>query len=338
MHQRAQTLKKSTEKMVLAQRKHLAIAAAFIAFIGLFAYWKMNESHDIRPLGICEFRTNGKVTVSRNSNVHVLLMAYPRTGSSFLGELLSLGSDVFYLFEPSFEFVLRRNLTKIETSVELLSRIFNCHHGTLEMLMPPVKPLVFYWKKATRNSTSREMIKACKSSPIKIIKTIRYSLNTAIQMLRENPSVNVKVIHLVRDPRAMLRSLRKNSSFKDSNQTAEYRCRCIRRDLDFSKFLPQENYFRIRYEDLISNVLENVVKLYEFIGSPLSDELTFYIASHKWADQFKKHPKIDEFTTYRNSNFNVNHWKENITAKEINDIEYYCGDIMEILRYEPWHT
>ncbi|KFQ34068.1 Carbohydrate sulfotransferase 3, partial [Merops nubicus] len=115
---------------------------------------------------------------------HVLLMATTRTGSSFVGEFFNQQDSIFYLFEPLWH--IERTVTfepgganAVGSALvyrDVLKQLLLCDLYILESFILPVPedhltPLMFLW-----------------------------------QPLVEDPRLDVRIIQLVRDPRAVLAS------------------------------------------------------------------------------------------------------------------------------------
>ncbi|XP_069941991.1 carbohydrate sulfotransferase 3-like [Cherax quadricarinatus] len=135
-------------------------------------------------------------------NLSILIMAsVGRSGSTFLGELLASQGNNMYMFEPI------RSLQKpyLKASVvAVLLNLFHCNikQNFLELGKVPYTNIKHHYIK----DKSKEQIvlhavnEHCKMEPIRIIKTIRTRLQWTKQLL-EDKDLNLKVIHLVRDPR-----------------------------------------------------------------------------------------------------------------------------------------
>ncbi|XP_047739609.1 carbohydrate sulfotransferase 1-like, partial [Hyalella azteca] len=144
----------------------------------------------------------------------LVLSSGPRSGSTFLGELLSLPPSTFYFYEPNQ--LLAKDLFVQEKISHLLSEFFNCNFSYFNFTS---HHLVY---RTLRHSSIRkclvrkrcgvpDMVKMqelCRSAQRRVIKTILMPVRW-IAGLTENPAENLKVVHLVRDPRGTFLSARK---------------------------------------------------------------------------------------------------------------------------------
>ena len=99
-----------------------------------------------------------------------LLTLFKRSGSSFTGELLSAGPKASYYYEPLFslrpngtaiENVLMRDPTQSHLVEQQIQGIFKCSWPLLQKL------------KNQRFLTVRKRGLECKTSPVRVVKTIR---------------------------------------------------------------------------------------------------------------------------------------------------------------------
>lgn len=115
----------------------------------------------------------------------------------------------------------------------------------------------------------------CNSSVIRSVKTVRATMESAVA-LRELDS-NLKVIHLVRDPRAVSLSRLKQKSFrgkqsgKDMVKEAHLYCNQVSRDVKVRKTvqpISRSSFYQIIYEDFVS--LKNCTRQSESVYNALN--------------------------------------------------------------------
>merc|ERR1719270_317617 len=127
------------------------------------------------------------------SPVKVLLLAYGRTGSSLTGDLISGDSEAAYFFEP---FWNRPSVTTANTTEGVLNGLFDCSPE----LLSEISRLQFPhgWPYVTIRRPGK-----CQTSNLRVIKTIRLRKENLESWIG---SSDIQVVHLVRDPRAVLSS------------------------------------------------------------------------------------------------------------------------------------
>ncbi|XP_043219250.1 carbohydrate sulfotransferase 1-like [Amphibalanus amphitrite] len=265
----------------------------------------------------------------------VLLLAYMRSGSSFTAELLTLHPDFNYLFEPLWRFNDRQLVPGYssgemdESRASYLSALYDCDPlMTVEALKDGFVDRV------------RFLVAECRQRHL-LAKVIRASGGTLRRLLEKQP--RLKVIHLVRDPRATVSS-RSEVGAKDS---AALYCAEIRQHLNVTGPLAASDprrYALVRYEDLAdrSTQRSKLRRLYHFMDLPMpEDALDQYIASHYQPidkSRLRRRPqrkaKKDNFDTKKRSDFNPNSWKDKLSDERLREIEFECGDVMKRFGYE----
>lgn len=142
-------------------------------------------------------------TVTGRAAPHVLLLSsLGRSGSSFLGGLLTSQPTVFYFFEPLLGLKKRGRLTQ-ESAIQGIHALVSCNiTGPLsEAMLDRSLPVL---RTCRRECYEEENARyQCLRHPIRVVKTIRTRV-AWLQPLLTDPAINLKVIHLVRDPRASL--------------------------------------------------------------------------------------------------------------------------------------
>ena len=111
----------------------------------------------------------------------------------------------------------------------------------------------------------------------------------------------VQVVHLVRDPRAMITSITKRSGvWSDALKNSTYQCKRMLDDMKIEEGLPEERcktnfntewsylfyfrYIRVRYEDLVDKTLDTVTNLYNRLGLGFSEKVKNVVFAHTHAE------------------------------------------------------
>ncbi|NXI03000.1 CHST7 sulfotransferase, partial [Pachycephala philippinensis] len=155
---------------------------------------------------------------------HIYLHATWRTGSSFLGELFNQHPDVFYLYEPMWHLwqaLYPGDALSLQGALrDMLRALFRCDFSVLRLYAsvicsPPLCPAaprprgeIGLVDGASCEETCppralRELEAECRKYPVVVIKDVRLlELGALLPLLRE-PGLNLRVVQLFRDPRAV---------------------------------------------------------------------------------------------------------------------------------------
>ena len=173
-----------------------------------------------------------------SNQLFILNWSLFRSGSSFAGELLSALPGAAYYYEPLFS--LRPNGTSIETVIikdptqsnlirQRIMGIFNCSWSLLQTLN----------KSSFKTVRKRGM--SCRRSNPRVIKTIRLRRAGLESWILQDTSV--KIVHLVRDPRAMISSISKRpGTWSDTLKNASYQCNRMLDDSKLEDILPHHRF------------------------------------------------------------------------------------------------
>ena len=179
-------------------------------------------------------------------------------------------------------------------------------------------------------SASNFLEEACHRFPTMTMKMVRLRLNLTRQLL-DDPSV--KVLYLVRDPRATMNS--RLSSVKWCSQSIDCidpgrLCADIQNDLDAFESLSSEFPDRlalIKYETMAKSPHSTFRAIFDFAG-------LFY--TRKIRDEVEKHTSRDEnhpWSTVRKSAERVDLWRQKLDSKSISDIQSVCSNVLVRLGY-----
>lgn len=148
--------------------------------------------------------------VDRHATTHVLLWTQMRSGSSFTGDLLTASPHTFYTEEP----LRGSKLSGMAESVAFLKDILQCRfseqprflnkwlngvngHDYRTKLLCPEFPGV---------CKGPSLVEAmCRAARARVVRVVSGELGVAAALL-EDGGLSARVIHLVRDPRALLAS------------------------------------------------------------------------------------------------------------------------------------
>ena len=176
----------------------------------------------------------------------------------------------------------------------------------------------------------------CDLSGLKVSKVIRMQMSYVEEILGRLPEV--KVIHLVRDPRGILMSQDglSKSGMSDTKWEVQANnlCQRIRLDLDVSSLiqtLHPSSLLSIRYEDLASDPLSMANTIYHHIGQSVPDRVRHWI----YTNTHGKNDNGKMGTRRKNSTAQAYHWMDNITERQLKHVMKIpdCVDVIKRLGY-----
>ena len=327
-----------------------------------------------------------KVNISNNKpRLNVIILTHMRSGSSFVGNMFNFHPDVFYLFEPLNELRMvtygdrdlgewpsldeKANEAYRTNFSNLLQDIFTCNfkrNNTLKLIFP-------YWLRKARigklawksnntiisNELTAELCKSRKITVIKIMQT-RLPREIGIRELQrvcttEPTRFECLIIHLVRDPRAVITSAIRRKFFLPRrpkrnlitliNTTSEGQeiiknntriiCSLVEENLNYvneewSNWF-KDRYILVRYEDVPGNLLTTVHRMYDFTGLPMVDYVKKWIIGGKPPGGVKNNEP--EFVISNNDVKKIDRWRFVIGSSLAAEFEEVCWPLMYIMGY-----
>lgn len=349
---------------------------------------KMDSRFSIKKQRLETYSKHKKVMASGRK--HILLLATTRTGSSFVGELFNQQVDnMFYLFEPLWHVEKQLTLKTGGTNAivaakayrDVLQQLFLCDFSLLETFIKPrpvdhITPALFRRESSSslcEKSVCSPFIKgvfesyACRTrrcGPLnltmasesclhkknRVIKTVRVHHLENLRLLAEDPRLDLKFIHLVRDPRAVLASriVAFEDNYKnwkqwamgvdvaiDENEVRKLKGNCdnIRMSAEIGLSQPpwlRRRYMLVRYEDIARFPMMKAMEMYNFTGIPFTKQVKSWILKNTHAS--KETSGI--FSTQKNSAEQVQKWRFSLPFKLALVVQKACGPALKLFGYK----
>uniref|UniRef100_H2YDE9 Sulfotransferase n=1 Tax=Ciona savignyi TaxID=51511 RepID=H2YDE9_CIOSA len=244
-------------------------------------------------------------TATENKHKGVIILTNHRSGSTFTGELFNQNDDVFYVFEPLI--MAKSGCENEDGKVNMLEKMIRCQFHLISDLQG-ITPRDY----ATENCLShnfcfRQKSKvlcskqfctqgdpqscsrcepvdpimasdACGQSKVVVIKVIRMCHLESLRNLVTNPKFDIKIVHLVRDPRGVFQSV-SGVSRKSPESEISRTCGQTRDNLEAAlsaKWL-EGKYKLLRYEDLCRDPLQTTQDLYKFTGLDIKPNIERWV-------------------------------------------------------------
>ncbi|CAI5767835.1 carbohydrate sulfotransferase 6-like [Podarcis lilfordi] len=327
--------------------------------------------------------------VSAPTQTHVLILSSWRSGSTFAGQLFSQNPSVFYMMEPAKHVWHRLPWGSPELLQgplrDLLRSVFLCDMGALLAYIeePSMVYQLFMWPmsralcsppacEAFRRSDIigvKECESRCGQTPFEkiseacatyshvVVKAVRFFQMEALYPLLTDPSLHLRVIHLVRDPRAVYASRQAVSLHPDdlvignavngTPSTLGVMHRVCRAQAEMYltalHHMPpalRGRYLLTRYEDLVRDPLEHLAKWYQFTGLTSSHRLESWVYNiTHWStadsDQKPGISSVDPLEIQKNAKVASQAWRKHLSFQEVQDVQSICKEAMEVFGYKP---
>lgn len=245
---------------------------------------------------------------------------------------------------------LQRGITPVELMLDVLSRIFRCDlvqlkeivqervHDDLTYTGPSWQAYKLCINKFNPKSQCLHYLqRICRNKSHRIVKVLRLSVGSFTPLLEAIP--RLKIVHLVRDPRAIINS-RLNSRYYPLSQPRQNdsleRNLCDKMLIDILDLIKLKSKYsdRIRviyYEDLMENLQIRLKQLYTYLNLTYDEE---QVAKHTEIKVNQAHPEsVWKFDKARKSN-NSMWWRQFMTWDQIQAVDRRCYKVYELLGYK----
>ncbi|XP_072044460.1 carbohydrate sulfotransferase 1-like [Amphiura filiformis] len=300
--------------------------------------------------------------------VQVIIVSQKRSGSSFVGELFNQSLDFTYFFEPLSSLTTR--MVKRWTTGKFDDHAKQILNGTLHGNFTNM-PIGWWSEDIPRHTcwgmTLSQIPSLCGANVLDsqnsilvdlkdnmavlgastrsrkgvAIKAIRIQNIKLLEDFVTDPSLNVKIIHLVRDPRGVMQSRTKLAEVNaDLRRRKGPRadeitdlCQHMERNLQYlNKDWLKGRYKIIRYEDIAEQPLKVASEIYKFVGLKLPMRVKTWLHAHCHTERTSDG---HAFSHSRNSKETAHAWRKNIGYYKMIHIQTRCRKAMDMLGYAP---
>jgi len=278
--------------------------------------------------------------------VRAMITTTWRSGSTFLGDILLSHPATFYHYEPLIHFYINqvRDGTPLASeAIKVIKSIFHCDYSDLGTFLDYAK---IHLEALSHNERlwsqcfgdNRKLCynpdflsQFCSLFPFQSLKTVRLRVNLTRSFI-EDPSLNVQVLLLIRDPRGTLQS-RKHRTWcpgKPDCDQPDHLCKDLVSDYYAVQQLKKEfpNRIRvIRYEDFCKDIKNNAKELLQFFNFKMHPRVINFIESHT-------HENMGGVSsTFRDSKNAPYHWRNELNFTEVQNIQEKCSQAMDLWGY-----
>lgn len=332
-----------------------------------------------------------------------------RSGSSFFGELFNQHPDVFFLYEPMWHIwqkLYPGDAVSLQGAArDMLNTLYRCDFSVFQLYNSPggknftslglfgatlnkvicSYPLCSAYRREVVGMVDDKVCKKCPPQSLRLLEEECLKYNTIVikgvrvldvnilAPLMEDPSLDLKVIHLVRDPRAVANSRIKSRHglIRENLQVVRSRDPKLRRipfvdpghkiskkdGADYHSVGAMEvicdrtyrtlrtalnppiwlkgKYMAVRYEDLVDKPVKVLRNVYQFANLSANLDIESFALNMTNGTSSSSKP----FTvSARNATQAASAWRTVLSIQQIKQVEEYCYHSMAILGYERIRT
>ncbi|XP_078000609.1 carbohydrate sulfotransferase 1-like [Glandiceps talaboti] len=296
-----------------------------------------------------------------DERVGILLVADYRTGSTFTGQLLNKNKDIFYLFEPlrvvqeMFSGQEVSETVRNRVNMELLWHLYTCNFPyyfvrhikmwSFSRSQSDVIATLCPIGSGCRGLQIPDVTQACERRRHIALKTIRLHRLDVLEPLVVKDEINLKVLHLIRDPRGVASSMKfltskaatlnNKRTIYETGMFPRLRQYCINaaQMVKYAKDLPswlEDRYKIVRYEDLAIDPFGQAESIYNFLKIPIPTEVSTWIRENTQSEHLPR----NNMDTRRNSTEAAQSWRSKLLFLDILQVQTTCGELMDLMGYK----
>lgn len=225
---------------------------------------------------------------------------------------------------------------------KIMKNFYYCFKGyssqvKIQQSQPRVQPQLrqYFDNRKSIDTCLKSSINSCKTSPLRVMKFIRLRMREAMKLLPLYP--NMKIIHLVRDPRGILNSrLHVNAvNAKKYQDNVNGLCKAFKEDLGYTKALLKSYPDRIKilhYEDMAERPIAVAEEVAKFSGIEFTKTMQSFIQKQTSSSR----DSCSYCTQRKNSTATANKWRSQLTSEQTKYIYNACRMTNEVLGYLPF--
>lgn len=299
-----------------------------LSYIAADQLRRIRKPKTVTKVWISSFSRSGSSTMEQ-----LIDLALPASGQN----VLSLRRSLFALFEPCHEGDVYRGkkITKNDLSMcpSFLHDVKECNFGAVQKL--------FYWEhpRARHTNVPYSGLQAeidCKRAAVRVFKTITMN-NMARQILpvlKADPTLHV--VHLIRDPRAILASRLHTPTFKHVNDSDIIgMCSQMRKNARVT----HPRLLTVKFEEWVTNPRKLSKEIYQFLGLNFGERQEMWIKGNfnPPPDVFRHSLEAGPFGSCRlNSSGVAFKWKQELNGSQLDLFKAdACQDALKLYGYQP---
>ncbi|XP_078354334.1 carbohydrate sulfotransferase 3-like [Oculina patagonica] len=299
----------------------------------------------------------------------LLILGIGRSGTSFVSKMFQAsGERIFHVFEP----LRYHNLSNVE-KLKVLRGFLSCRFESSTLwekdYFPPfwyLKETKYYAKPSKNLACVKKLgvisrcfradelfqgfVDKCRhdfdNTVVKVLisRLPHGRLSSVIpEIIHHTDNADIRVLHVVRDPRATINSRIKLGWMPDYKsatfeQKVQNHCDTIVENIEFGQQLDESLRYRyklILYQDIAARPVDKAKEVFKFAGFNISDNTIKWIANRTNPDLIKTTELLrlsrKPYSLVRDSKANINKWRSESSVERTRIIERICQPLLELL-------
>lgn len=306
----------------------IILVCSLIVFLSLMNQVMINEDE---LQSVLQFR-------NKTSKTAILLITSWRSGSTYMGELLTAPKGSFFFLEPFDQFSYS---PETNTALEFIDELHHCNftdkgRHTWRYNKNFRKYCIDYSAPCWMPGVVQKYCELCSRH---VLKVVRKTSGFFKEVTEKSHYEKLQGVLLVRDPRAVWNSRKKVGKTadwckkKEECIQAKYLCQNMTQNYNEAKQMLKEfphDFVVIRYEDFVQDINAESKKLFKALRLPFDDRIESFIASHARQErQFE-----DAYSTFRDPNKVAKHWIRDLDFSEVTNVQSVCREAMHLWGYK----
>ncbi|KAL4233457.1 hypothetical protein ACF0H5_008138 [Mactra antiquata] len=226
---------------------------------------------------------------------------------------------------------------------KIMKEFYFCYNGYSSRMLvqrsdPNMQPRLrkYYTNKQNIDACLKNVINKCKSTPLRVLKFIRLRMRFILDLLPLYP--NMKIIHLVRDPRGILNSrIKVKAVDTEYLNTAKGLCDNTNNNLKYTKQILKSYPNRLKilhYESLAEHPMEVAAEIAKFSEVNFTKSMQNFIRLQTSSSR----DACDYCTQRKNSSLTAYKWRNQLLAERANLVYNMCKKSNEVFGYLPFNS
>ncbi|EDO40592.1 predicted protein [Nematostella vectensis] len=313
----------------------------------------------------------------------LLIFGHDRSGTTFLSRMFNADPKIFNVYEPLW--VTQHSFKPSAGAREILDvlkGLLGCKFSTTPSGITFLANISEWWSIRVNSNAmmsrhfcsirdgkgencldmsrdSKRTDRVCREeykhsvTKIATARTPQHKIATLLpRLLDENPDVDIRVLHVVRDPRGNVHSRLKLKWFPDHphprfDGMVKEICDDIVENMKYVKKqkemdaqeVKRNRFMTVTYREIAGSPLETARKIYDFAGFQMDDALAQWIKKSTKPSKETLRKELEQpYSHVRNATGNADRWQKESPVGRVRAIERICQPLMRLLGLKRMET